>query len=146
MWLGGDPEAIRHSATRLRALVDAVGADHVAAERRLHDVHWESAAADSFRRQAVADFARYAQATEALEEAVRCLDHLAVTLESRQHALADLATRAGRTVEELWSEAATSGHDVLTFAAHAAARAEEDVAHGLSAAGHALGHLLGGAR
>lgn len=105
MWLGGDPEAIRHAAARLRALGDTLATHRATAQRRLSSVHWESAAADAFRAQSVHDFAAYGYASASLDEVAIALDHLAATLSHRQHALIDLAARAGRTIEDVWSDA-----------------------------------------
>lgn len=113
MWLGGDPEAIRHTASRLRALTETLTLDRAVAVRRLQVVEWESAAADAFRQQSVADFALYEQASAALEDVARALDHLAAALADRQQALIDFAAGVGRTVEELWSESVSGVGHVL---------------------------------
>ncbi|MGN6721839.1 MAG: putative T7SS-secreted protein [Marmoricola sp.] len=113
MWLGGDPEAIRHTASRLRALTDTLTADREIASRRLRSVEWESVGADAFRRQSVEDFALYDQASAALDDVARALDQLASTLAHRQQALVDFAADVGRTVEEIWSEGVSGARHVL---------------------------------
>lgn len=113
MWLGGDPEAIRQTATRLRALIEALVVDREAAVRRLEAVEWESAAASAFHEQSARDFDLYARASESLEDVVRALDHLAASLARRQQAVVDLAADLGRTVEEIWSEGVSGARNLL---------------------------------
>jgi hypothetical protein len=113
MWLGGDPEAIRQSAARLRTLVESLAVDREVAARRLDAVEWESAAAAGFREQSARDFDLYQRASESLEDVARALDHLAATLARRQQAVVDLAAEVGRTVEEIWSEGLSGARHVL---------------------------------
>ena len=113
MWLGGDPEAIRQTAARLRRLTEALVIDRELAARRLDAVQWESAAASGFREQSARDFDLYERASESLEDVACALDHLAFTLARRQQALADLAAEVGRTVEEIWSEGVAGARHVL---------------------------------
>lgn len=109
MWLGGDPEAIRHLAARLRAAVETLALDNAVVQRRLDAVEWESTAAEAFRRQSAHDFAAYERTSGSLEDVARTLDHLAATLADRQKAFLDAAAAVGRTLEDLWSE---GGHAV----------------------------------
>ena len=113
MWLGGDPEEIRRTASGLRALTETVVADRELAQRRLDAVRWESAAAEAFRQQSEQDFALYDSASMVLEDVARALDQLAATLARRQQALVDLAVDVGRTVEELWSEGVSGASHLL---------------------------------
>ena len=113
MWLGGDPEAIRHSAARLRGLTETLLIDRELAARRLEAVQWESAASAAFRQQSAQDFALYDRASASLDDVARALDHLAATLAHRQQALVDLAADVGRTVEEIWSDGVSGVRHVL---------------------------------
>lgn len=113
MWLGGDPEAIRQTASRLRGVTEALAVDREVAARRLQGVRWESAAAESFRQQSAADFALYDNASAVLDDVARALDHLAATLADRQQALVEFAADVGRTVEEIWSEGVSGVRHVL---------------------------------
>lgn len=113
MWLGGDPEAIRHSAARLRALTDTLALDRDRAAGRLRAVQWESAAAEAFRAQSTDDFALYDHASAELEEAARVLEELASTLADRQQALTSFAAEAGRTLEEIWSAGVSGAGNLL---------------------------------
>lgn len=113
MWLGGDPEAIRQTAARLRGHIEALAVDRESAARRLDGVEWESAAAAGFREQSARDFELYERASESLEDVARALDHLAGTLAHRQQAVIDLSAGLGRTVEQIWSEGLAGARNVL---------------------------------
>lgn len=113
MWLGGDPEAIRHTAARLRALIETLAVDRDIAARRLEAVEWESAGAEAFRQQSAHDFALYDRASASLDEVAQALDHLAAVLQRRQQALVDLAADVGRTVEEIWADGMSGARHLL---------------------------------
>ena len=136
MTAGGDPEAIRQHARRLRATADDVArtGDRVRAGA---GVEWVGIAADRYRER-LAEHARLvAAAQDELLGTAGALDRLADELEARQAAI----RRAMRFVEDRLDDArrtvgrlAGVADDVLTAAEQAARRA----AHGV------LGTVAGG--
>jgi len=117
MWLGGDPEAIRRLAARVRALTETLEIDREIAARRLAAVEWEGSRATAFRQQSAHDFALYDRASGSLEDVAQALEHLASVLARRQEAVADLAADVSRTIEDVWADGLSgAGHilDVVT--------------------------------
>jgi uncharacterized protein YukE len=95
MTAGGDPEAIRTHARRLRTRADDVArtGDRV---RRGAGVEWAGVAAERYRERLHAHGRDVTAAHEEMLDAARALDTLADELESRQEAI----RRAMRLVED----------------------------------------------
>ncbi|MET0434779.1 MAG: putative T7SS-secreted protein [Cellulomonas sp.] len=141
MTAGGDPEAIRQHARRLRATADDVArtGDRVRAGA---GVEWVGVAADRYRERLAEHARRVTAAQDELLGTAGALDRLADELEARQAAI----RRAMRFVEDRLDDArrtvgrlAGVADDVLTAAERAARRAAHGVlgtvAGGLPAAG-----------
>ncbi|WP_158374830.1 WXG100 family type VII secretion target [Cellulosimicrobium cellulans] len=136
MTAGGDPEAIRQHARRLRATADDVArtGDRVRAGA---GVEWVGVAADRYRERLAEHAQRVTAAQDELLGTAGALDRLADELESRQAAI----RRAMRFVEDRLDDArrtvgrlAGVADGLLTGAEQAARRA----AHGV------LGTVAGG--
>ncbi|WP_431838369.1 WXG100 family type VII secretion target [Cellulomonas sp. Y8] len=136
MTAGGDPEAIRQHARRLRATADDVArtGDRVRAGA---GVEWVGVAADRYRERLAEHARRVTTARDELLGTAGALDRLADELEARQAAI----RRAMQLVEDRLDDArrtvgrlAGVADDVLTAAERAARRA----AHGV------LGTVAGG--
>lgn len=136
MTAGGDPEAIRQHARRLRATADDVArtGDRVRAGA---GVEWVGVAADRYRERLAEHARRVTTARDELLGTAGALDRLADELEARQAAI----RRAMQLVEDRLDDArrtvgrlAGVADDVLTVAEQAARRA----AHGV------LGTVAGG--
>ncbi len=136
MTAGGDPEAIRQHARRLRATADDVArtGDRVRAGA---GVEWVGVAADRYRERLAEHAQRVTAAQDELLGTAGALDRLADELEARQAAI----RRAMQLVEDRLDDArrtlgrlAGVADDVLTAAERAARRA----AHGV------LGTVAGG--
>lgn len=116
MVFGGDPEQIRRLAAEVRRLADTAAHDRSVAAKQVAAVAWTSSASVIFQREVEADLAHYVVVESTIEAAASDLDALAQTLESRQQHLVDLANATGHTVAEIWSEAVSTGEDVMALA------------------------------
>lgn len=150
MWLGGDPEGIRRSAVRLRTLAENATAQCATAQRELDALVWVSVAADTFRAQAVEDFALYARVAANLLDAATALEDLARTLTERQRMVQAIADQIGHSLESIYHGALAVGDDVLSYASNLAddvmGGIGDGVAGGFSATKHWVGGLVGAAR
>jgi uncharacterized protein YukE len=122
MAAGGDPEAIRQHARRLRAAAEDVGrtGDRVRAGA---GVAWAGVAADRYRERLAEHGGRVAAARDEVLRAAGALETLADRVEARQAAI----RRAMRFVEDRLDEARRTvrrlggvADDALTAAEHAA--------------------------
>lgn len=136
MAAGGDPEAIRAHARRLRSMAEDVGrtGDRV---RSGAGIEWVGVAADRYRERLAEHGQRVTAAQDEMTGTAAQLDHLADELEARQAAIKramqfveDRVADARRTVDRL----AGVAEDVLSGAEKAA----RDAARGI------LGTVAGG--
>lgn len=82
--LGGHPADLRRHASSLRRWADSV-ADQSVALRQGEQVEWRSTAGDAFRGLIEADVGLLDRVSHQIRDAARAFDHLADTLQERQH-------------------------------------------------------------